>query len=66
MSQSLAFHAHGNAHASANAQSGHAALLICVLECVKQRCQNTAAGRTEGMANRNCTSVNIDLQCGVE
>src|SRR6516162_10879166 len=61
LSLQSALDAHGDAHAAADAQRGEAFLGVALLHFVEQRDQHARAGRSDRMANRDRTTVDIDL-----
>src|ERR1700688_795883 len=57
----LPFHAHGDAHAAADAQRGETLLGVALLHFVKQRHQDAGAGRADRMADGDGAAIDIDL-----
>src|SRR5580700_3131354 len=57
----LAFHAHRNAHAAADAQGGEAFLGVALPHLIKQRHQHPGAGRADRMADGDGAAVDVDL-----
>src|SRR6476646_11569834 len=57
----LAFDAHCNTHAAADAERGEALLGIALLHLVEQRHQYAGTGSADGMADRDRAAIDVDL-----
>src|SRR5580700_10470932 len=57
----LAFHAHRNAHAAADAQGGEAFLGVALAHLVEQRHQHAGARGADRMADGDGAAVDVDL-----
>ena len=58
---SVAFHAHGDAHAAADAQGGQALLGVAALHLEQQRIEHARARGADGVADGDGAAVDIDL-----
>src|SRR6476646_7254139 len=58
----LAFDAHCNTHAAADAERGEALLGIALLHLVEQRHQHASAGGADRMTDRDRAAVDVDLR----
>src|ERR1035438_5806321 len=56
-----ALHAHGDAHAAADAKRGEALLGIPLLHFVEQRRQNARAGGADRMTDGDRAAIDVDL-----
>src|SRR5271169_2680505 len=56
-----ALHAHGDAHAAADAQRGEAFLGVALRHFVEQRHQDARAGCADRMTERDRTAIDVDL-----
>src|SRR4051812_16454317 len=59
--RSHAFDGEGNPHAAADAQRSDALLGLAALHLVQERDEDAAAGRTDGVPDRDRTAVDVDL-----
>src|SRR5262245_10857937 len=59
--ETLTLHAHGDTHATADAERGQSLLRITLLHLVKQRHQHARTGRTDRVTERNLSAVDVDL-----
>src|SRR6478672_11044257 len=57
----LSLHAHGDAHAAADAERGETFLGVPLLHLKEQRGQHARAGRTDWMADRDGAAIDVDL-----
>src|SRR5882762_3856405 len=57
-----ALHAHGDAHAAADAERGEALLGVTLLHLEEQRHQHAAARGADRMAERDRPAVDVDLR----
>src|SRR6185437_6915520 len=58
---SLPLHAHGNAHAAADAERCEALLGVALLHLVEQRRQDARAGCADRMADGDGAAIDVDL-----
>src|SRR6516165_2601212 len=59
--RSSPLHAHGDAHAAADAERGEAFLGVALFHLMEQRDEDACAGGADRVAERDCTAIDVDL-----